>query len=143
MTPIDRIVLVAVAALLILALLRGVRWWLDRRLERLRGISADSLWQSLALTPDGRPLVVAFSSPGCAVCRTAQRPALRTVERASEYHPRIVAIDVSERPRVAETFGVLTVPSTVVLAPGGQVVAANHGFAPADVILEQVSRAAS
>jgi len=37
-------------------------------------------------------------------------------------------VDAAEKPEVARAFGVLTVPSTAVLAPKGHLVAVNQGF---------------
>src|SRR2546425_2589862 len=69
------IVVVAVSATAILA-----RWWLGRRLAGLRTIRAEGLWTALGTLPDGRPSLVVFSTPSCTVCRTAQYPAVETVE---------------------------------------------------------------
>lgn len=143
MNALERAVLLLVVAGLLAALIAIVRWWTQRRLRALREVSADTLLRSLAVEPDGRPIVVAFSAPGCAVCRTAQRPALQTLQGKSSHDPRVITIDVSQQPEAAATFGVLTVPSTVVLTPRGQVLTANHGFAAADVLLEQVTLAAN
>ena len=132
--------LLLVAAMLA-ALVIAARWWTRRRLRALQKVSADTLLHSLAVEPDGRPIVVAFSAPGCAVCRTAQRPALQALQSKSSHDPRVIAIDISQQPSAATTFGILTVPSTVVLTPRGQVLTANHGFAAADVLLDQVNLA--
>jgi len=143
MTSIERIVLLLIIAATFAALVVIVRWWTRRRLRALQEVSADTLLRSLAVEPDGRPIVVAFSAPGCAVCRTAQRPALQALQSKSSHDPRVIAVDISQQPSAAATFGVLTVPSTVVLTPRGQVLTANHGFAAADVLLEQVRLAAT
>lgn len=143
MTPIERVAILLIAAATLAALVALVRWWTERRLRRLQAVSADTLLRSLAVEPDGRPIVVAFSAPGCAVCRTAQRPALQVLQSKSSHDPRVIAVDVSQQPSAAEAFGVLTVPSTVVLTPRGQVLTANHGFAAADILLKQVNLAAT
>lgn len=143
MTPYERVVILIVLAVVLAVLIAGTRWWLRRRLRTLRRASASAVLETLAVTPDERPIVVAFSSPGCAVCRTAQRPALRVLQEISPEQPRVISIDVSLSPRVAEVFGVLTVPSTVVLTPRGQVLTANHGFAEAETLREQVRLAAA
>jgi thioredoxin-like negative regulator of GroEL len=51
---------------------------------------------------------------------------------------RVIKVDAARQPQVARAFGVLTVPSTVVLAPSGNVVAVNHGFAPTGRLVEQL-----
>jgi thioredoxin 1 len=52
-------------------------------------------------------------------------------------------VDASAQPSVAQTFGVLTVPTTVVLDARGRPVAVNHGFTPADRLASQVRAALS
>jgi thioredoxin-like negative regulator of GroEL len=54
---------------------------------------------------------------------------------------RVIHVDAASRPEVARAFGVMTVPSTVVLAPSGHVVAINQGFAASSRLIEQLARA--
>ena len=109
-----------------------------RRLEGLRRLSAESLWEVLGTGPDGRPAVIAFSAPGCAACRTAQKPALTALQERAGNGVRVIEVDVVEQPRVARVFGILTVPATAVLDPSGAVLAANQGFATADRLAAQL-----
>jgi thioredoxin-like negative regulator of GroEL len=84
---------------------------------------------------------VAFSTQSCAVCRTAQAPALEAVERSlGPTSVRIVRVDVAARPDVVKAFGVMTAPSTVVFAADGQLRAYNRGFATADQLVDQLGR---
>jgi hypothetical protein len=54
----------------------------------------------------------------------------------------VIPVDAARRPEVARAFGILTVPSTVVIgAAGKQIVAINQGFAPSGRLLEQLRRA--
>jgi thioredoxin-like negative regulator of GroEL len=55
----------------------------------------------------------------------------------------VVLIDALEQPELAEQYGILTVPSTVVLAANGHATAVNYGFAPASELLEQIEAAVS
>ena len=134
--------LLALAALLTLAVL-AVRGLNARRLRHLLATSNPApFWDSLGEAPDGRPTLVTFSTPSCAACSSAQAPAVSAVERrlgASEV--RIIRVDAALRPEIARAFGVQTVPSTVVLAPAGRVVAVNQGFAPSTRLVEQLQRA--
>ena len=120
------------------ALVAASRLLAGRRLEGVRLLSSESLWEVLGTGPDGRPTVVAFSAPGCAACRTAQKPALTALQERAGNGVRVIEVDVVEQPRVARVFGVLTVPSTAVLDPSGAVLAANQGFATADRLATQV-----
>jgi len=134
--------LILLVALVVLLTLAGVatRRWAARRNRRLRDSKATGpLWDSLGATPDGRGTLVTFSSPSCAACHTAQVPAVyRVEEQLGAANVRVIKVDAASQPQVARAFGVLTVPSTVVLAPSGNVVAVNHGFAPTVRLVEQL-----
>jgi len=120
------------------ALVAAGRVLAGRRLEGLRRLSGESLWEVLGTGPDGRPAVIAFSAPGCAACRTAQKPALTALRERAGNGVRVIEVDVVEQPRVARVFGILTVPATAVLDPSGAVLAANQGFATADRLAAQL-----
>lgn len=113
--------------------------WARRHTRRLQSDPASALWEALGERPDGRPMIVAFSTKSCAVCRTAQAPELEEVERS--FGPpslRIVRVDVAARPDVVKAFGIMTAPTTVVFAASGQLRAFNRGFATADRLLGQL-----
>lgn len=132
--------LLVVAGLIALAILL-VRAWNARRVRRLIGESGAPLWDTLGDTPDGRRTLIAFSTPSCAACHTAQAPAISAVvDRLGPAEVRVIRVDAARRPEVARAFGVLTVPSTIVLAPAGQVVAVNQGFASSSRLVEQLQR---
>jgi thiol-disulfide isomerase/thioredoxin len=135
----DRVLVVAAVAALVAALVLGGRLVARRRLRGLRGADRAALWGALGIAPDGRPAVVAFSTPSCAACHTAQRPALAALEERACGGLRIVHVDAADRPDVASVFGVMTVPATVVLDAQGAVVAANQGFATAAVLAGQLA----
>jgi thioredoxin-like negative regulator of GroEL len=135
-------VLLALGALIALAVV-VVRAWNGRRLRRLLATANPApFWDSLGEAPDGRPTLVTFSTPSCAACRSAQAPAVSAVEqRLGAAEVRVIRVDAALRPEIARAFGVQTVPSTVVLAPAGRVVAVNQGFAPSRRLVEQLQRA--
>jgi thioredoxin-like negative regulator of GroEL len=130
-------VLGALAALVVVLVLGG-RFLARLRLASLRELTAEARWTALGSRPDGRPVVVAFSTPACAACRTAQRPALAALAERFAGEARIVHVDVADRPDVARVFGVMTVPATVVMDAQGAVLAANQGFATTERLAEQV-----
>ncbi len=139
-----RLLLVAALAALVSVGILTARAWSCRQTRQLRSGPASALWEALAERPDGRPMIVAFSTQGCTVCRTAQAPALETVERSlGPSALRIVRVDAAARPDVVKAFGVMTAPSTLVFASDGQLRAYNRGFAPADRLLDQLRPARS
>jgi thioredoxin-like negative regulator of GroEL len=134
----DRLFLLAGAVLGVSLLVVVARAVAGSRLRRARAIPGEEIWQALGTTPDGRPAVVAFSTPSCAACHTAQRPALAQLESRAEGAVRVIEVDAAERPEVARKFGVLTVPTTAILDTGGRLTAVNNGFATSDRLAEQI-----
>jgi thiol-disulfide isomerase/thioredoxin len=130
--------LVVVAALVALAV-AAARLWSTQRVERLRAQRSEPLWNALGESPDGRPSLVVFSTPGCTACRTVQLPAVEAVEARFGEGLRVLKVDLSRRPGVGEVFKVLTAPTTILLSGDGRVGSINHGFAPADQLSAQLS----
>lgn len=134
----ERVLILAGLAALVLALLVSGRLLARRRRRQLRNLSTDVLWDALGSGPDGRPSVVVFSTHRCTACWTAQKPALAALEERASGRVRVIEIDAAEQPEVARVFGVLTVPATVVLGESGAVLAANQGFATTDALAAQL-----
>ena len=99
------------------------RLWAAVRLRELRAEPGAEHWEALGVRPDGRPAVVAFSTPGCAECKVQDRILRRL------HGVRVIHVDAHQRSDVASRFGVLTVPATLVLDADGTVAAMNHGYA--------------
>jgi thioredoxin 1 len=105
-----------VARALVLVLLLGAlgaSWALWRRPPRR--LTAGGL----ARLGVSDPAVVQFTSPSCGPCRAAA-PHLRRAAEA-EGIP-YVQFDLAERPDVASTYGIRSVPTIAVAGPGGRVV---------------------
>lgn len=120
---------VAVTVLAVAALRRGAVW----RRRRAGGIAPRP-----ELVSSGRPLLLAFSTPGCTDCRYRQAPAVEQVRVVLGAAIETRHVDASRDPDLAGHFGILTAPSTVILDPRGRVVARNDGFAPAERLLAQL-----
>jgi len=114
----------------------GILWFvLSWRTHRFRAATAADL---LPIPRGAGALVIAFTTPDCAPCRTAQRPAL---ERLHVAHPQAVSIreiDATVEPELAQRFGILSVPSTVVIDRHGRVVAINHTLAASGKLAAQL-----
>jgi thioredoxin-like negative regulator of GroEL len=116
-----------------------MRTYSARQLATLKTAPQDPLWASLGEQPDGRRTLVTFSTPSCAACHKAQAPAVSKVEQQlGSATVRIIRVNAAERPEIAQAFGVMTVPSTAVLAAAGHVVAVNQGFAPSTRLVKQL-----
>jgi hypothetical protein len=86
------------------------------------------------------PSVLFFSSTTCAVCHTAQRPALDAMTAQLDRPLPIREIDVAQEPEVARRYRVMSLPTTIVLGGGGDVVAINVGFASAEKLASQIAQ---
>ena len=119
----------------------AIRLWNARRVASLRRLPPE--WDVLGVTPDGRGIVVAFSTTSCAACHVAQSPAIeRARTELADAEVRRIDVDAARRPDIARAFGVLTVPSTVVIAAhGARIVAVNQGFTASDRLVEQLQHA--
>jgi thioredoxin-like negative regulator of GroEL len=136
---VERAVVLAIAAVAVTGTVIVARWWLGRGVAGLRTTPAAGLWTALGTSPDGRPSLVVFSTPSCTVCRTAQHPAIDSIEASFGSALRVLRVDLSRQPAAAAAFKVLTAPSTAVLTGDGRVGSFNHGFAPAERLSRQLS----
>lgn len=131
------------ALALLLASLGLVIWRvLTRRTARRvsRHARHDALLTGVA---DGVPVIVYFTTPGCAVCRSQQEPALESVATDAGTDVRIVTVDASLDPVAASRWGILTAPTTIVLDRERLPRHVNHGLASADTLLGQLAGVAA
>lgn len=110
-------------------------WWLANRLTLKR--AAFRVTGIRSLRP-GRPAILYFTSPTCAPCKTVQRPAIQALKHRLGDALQVVEIDASVQPRMADEWGVLSVPTTFVIDPNGQPRRVNHGVATADKLYRQL-----
>jgi hypothetical protein len=108
--------------------------------KRRRALAAEPLASAATGDEAGRVRLLAFSTPHCQQCHLLQKPALEDVVGRNSA-VEIVPIDALEQPELAARYGILTVPSTVVLTADGRAAAVNYGYAPAKVLLEQIGAA--
>jgi len=129
----ERALIVLALAVVVTVGVVTVRAWNARRQQRLIG---QPLWRRIGVNLDGRPTIVTFSTVSCAACHQAQAPAIKAVAERVQF--RHVAIDAAQQPHIARAFGVVTVPSTAILNPTGELIRVNHGFAATDKLLGQL-----
>ncbi len=114
----------------------GVRvWWGWHRRRVMRAGAADLLTRFDVNGSDA--LVLAFTTPECVPCKTVQRPALDALLERFPGRIAVAEVDALQTPDLARRFGILTVPSTVVIGPDGTIRAINHGTAAADRLAVQ------
>jgi thiol-disulfide isomerase/thioredoxin len=86
-----------------------------------------------------QPSILFFTGENCTICHTAQKPAIDTLSAALDYDVQIREIDVAVQPDLARTYRVMSLPTTIVLNPGGEVLAINAGFASAEKLRSQLA----
>lgn len=119
----ERLLVLALAAAALAVVWFSLRW----RSARYRRPDAGDVLAQLAVRHP--PLVLAFTTPECVPCRTMQRPALEELQRRYPGRFELREVDATVAPELAERFGLMTVPSTVVIDARGRVRAINHGLA--------------
>jgi len=113
----------------------------------VRAYAAARVRQTLAAAPAAPAApaagirILAFSSEDCSPCHTLQRPALNRLLGERQGQVSVVEVDAASSPELTRRYGVLTVPTTVVLDASGKAHAVNYGFAPAGKLLAQVDAA--
>lgn len=83
-----------------------------------------------------RPAVLYFTTPDCAQCRLQQAPILSQL--AAKMDVAVHKLDAVEQETLARFYGIMTVPTTVVLDLQLRPVAVNHGVTPLPKLLAQV-----
>ena len=125
----------AFAALTVLALLWRV--YCQRRLARLA--QADVPASVRRLVVDKTPAILYFTTQDCAQCRFQQSPILERFTQQARV--AVYSVDAVTHQDLARFYGVMTVPSTVLLNPRLQPVAINHGLATPDRLAQQITAA--
>jgi thiol-disulfide isomerase/thioredoxin len=109
-------------------------WFINQRLLIRARNNVFRLFNKLP----NKPVLVYFTTPDCAPCKTIQRPAIDRVSNLLGEKLEVVEIDATERPDLAKTWGVLSVPTTFVLDEHGEARYVNNGIARAEKLLEQI-----
>jgi thiol-disulfide isomerase/thioredoxin len=121
-------------AIVIIAVGTFAYWLINQRLLLRARNNASSLFSKLPQ----KPVLVYFTTPDCAPCKTVQRPAIQRVAEALGEGLEVVEIDAYEQPDLAKTWGVMSVPTTFVLDARGDARYVNTGVARAEKLLEQI-----
>ena len=105
-------------------------------LEIFRSRHARSRVVGVIAEPASDPYILYFTGENCSVCRTHQEPALARLDGV-----RIDKVDAVADRTLADRFHVYTLPTTVVMAPDGQAVHVNYGYAAAPKLQRQLADA--
>ena len=109
-------------------------WLLNQRLLVRAKSNIFTLFSQLP----NKPVIVYFTTPDCAPCKTVQRPALSRVSQLLGDSLQVVEIDATERPDLAKQWGVMSVPTTFLLDARGEARYVNNGVTRAEKLMEQL-----
>ena len=127
-------------ALLISAALVTLYWgWTRLQLLRVGSRSPRSrIDEGLENLQLGTPAILYFTTPTCIPCRTVQGPAIEALAKRYGKQLQVIKIDAAERPDLADSWGVLSVPTTFIIDRKGRPRQVNHGVALASKLDRQL-----
>lgn len=128
------IMLRLLAAIGLILIGAGASWWINQRLL----VRAKNNVFTLFKTLPKKPVLVYFTTPDCAPCKTIQRPAIDRVLNLLGENLQVIEIDATQRPDLAKVWGVLSVPTTFVLDARGEARYVNNGVARAEKLIQQL-----
>jgi len=109
-------------------------WLINQRLLTKARSNLFTLFNQLP----NKPVIVYFTTPDCAPCKTVQRPALSRVSQLLGDSLEVVEIDATQRPDLAKQWGVMSVPTTFLLDARGEARYVNNGVTRAEKLMEQL-----
>lgn len=125
-------------ALVIIAAGVALYWLSNRALLRRAQNNGAASPADLPYEPRGLPVILYFTTPECAPCRTIQRPALSRLQERLGSRLDVVEVNAQERPDLASRWGVLSVPTTFIIDAQGQLRHVNHGVTRAEKLMQQL-----
>ena len=84
------------------------------------------------------PVLIDFWATWCGPCRM-MAPIIEEIAEEKEGVLKVAKVDVDEEPELATKFGIVSIP-TLVLMKGGQVVDVLVGYRPKDAVLAFVEK---
>ncbi|MFN8435844.1 MAG: thioredoxin family protein [Anaerolineales bacterium] len=117
-----------------------IGWGVYQLYNRVLQLRTPSLLTDLEINrPFGFTLVY-FTTPTCVPCKTVQRPAIEKVSKQLGNQLNVIEIDAAEKPEIASRWGVMSVPTTFVFDPKGELRHINHGVTRAEKLLKQIEK---
>ncbi len=104
-----------------------------------RGTFADARKEARAT---GRPIWLQFTGHWCGYCRQMERESFTRAEVIALARQKFVPVQAQadEDEALAQQFGITSVPATLLLKPGGEVIARHDGYADPETFLALLGR---
>ena len=83
------------------------------------------------------PILLYFTTPSCAPCKTIQRPAIDRLQKITGERLQVIEVDAIDQPAIATRWGVLSVPTTFMIDANGHPRYVNHGAVSTNKLLQQ------
>ena len=103
-------------------------WLASRQRRRARGSGLDGI---------AGPALLLITSPRCSACAAQKRVIAQLASEWGEAGPKVIQLGIEQEAEQVKRLMIMTVPSTVLLAPDGTVADLNNGFASHAVLSEQ------
>ncbi|MBL8061885.1 MAG: thioredoxin family protein [Anaerolineales bacterium] len=113
-------------------------WGIYHLYNRSLQLRTPSLLTDLEVNRPFSFTLVYFTTPTCAPCKTIQRPAIQRLSQLLGSALQVIEIDATEKPDLASRWGVMSVPTTFLFDPKGQLRHVNHGVTRAEKLLMQI-----
>lgn len=111
-------------------------YWLVN--QRLLGRAQDHVLSLVGGRLPNKPMIVYFTTPDCAPCKTVQRPALSKLLTLTGDSVHVIEVDATQRPDLAKQWGVMSVPTTFLLDARGEARYVNNGVTRVEKLMEQL-----
>ena len=129
----DRLIIAAVISVAGVAVWCAYNQWSVRHVV---GVAAHE--PVLESAKQGIATILYFTTPFCEPCRTLQQPTLTQLEQEYGNRLKVIKIDATEQPDVADRWGVFSAPTTFVLDEQQQPRHVNRGVASAETLKKQL-----
>jgi thioredoxin 1 len=113
-------------------------WYGYNRLSVCRAAAVAAHEPVLESSQQGIATILYFTTPFCEPCRTLQQPTLTQLEQELGDKLKVIKIDATEQPDVADHWGVFSAPTTFVLDEHQQPRHVNRGVASAETLKKQL-----
>jgi thioredoxin 1 len=133
----ERLAILSIFFIIFIATIAAWRVFLAHRVRRLATEDVPHELRRIAMA--GRPALLYFTTASCTQCRFQQSPILNQL--AALTNLPIHTLDAVEHERLAHFYGIMTVPTTVILDHNLRPMAINHGLATLPHLQQQAATA--